>query len=64
MAGEVVAPGPRTGLFSGALFIIGGVATTVWASQNNKTGKGWWFAGGALAGGAVGGIVDYILRKK
>lgn len=55
---------PVSPVFAGAFWIIGGVATAIWANEKGKKGKFWWFMGGALIGGAIGGIIDYSIAKQ
>lgn len=34
------------------------VGAVVFASLTKRKGKFWWFAGGSLAGGAIGHLID------
>lgn len=54
----------KTNIFASALGTITAVGAVVWASQNKKTGKVWWFIGGAMVGTAVGRVIDYMRNKK
>ncbi len=54
----------KTNVFASALGTLTAVGAVVWAVQNKKTGKFWWFVGGALVGSAVGRTIDYFRNQK
>lgn len=54
----------NTYVFRSSLWAIGGIGTVIWATSKHKTGRFWWFLGGAIIGGAVGGLIDYGVNSK
>ena len=46
------------GKWSAALTALGAVGLVIYAFNAKKTGKFWYFMGGAIAGGIIGSVID------
>jgi hypothetical protein len=55
---DVSKSGP--GKWSAGLSALGAVGLVIYAFNAKKTGKFWYFLGGAIAGGIIGSAIDSV----
>lgn len=54
----------KSKMFTSSMSVLGATGLVIWAHKNKKKGKFWWGLGGLLAGGALGGVIDYFKNSK